>query len=325
MQSNASDASQLLHLSALTQALQETGTAVLHLTVNGVFDLAENLPNAWTGSNLLGRPPQDALPRSIQGPFIEALEQSRQFGAERIFEVEFPIDSQNHIFQAKLRPDETGFLVLISDVTANRRQDAAMHLLIREVSHRSKNLLAIVQSVAVQTARHSENIEQFLEKFRGRLYALSSTQDLVTDSDWHGTPFRTLLTSQFARLGLDIHTKTTVSGVDPVLSPNAALHVGLALHELGTNARLYGALAPAAAGHVTIDTRMEDQAGSPAQFIIEWHETGPSSDPSQSTPGFGSLVLERIVPLSVGGSAELTRGEAQLDYRLTIPADQLVS
>jgi two-component sensor histidine kinase len=274
---------------------------------------------------MLGQVLEEALPAPLRRQFSEAAEQCREFGAERIFEFELPDSLTSRIFEARMVPDGESFLIIISNISAARTQDAAMRLLMREVSHRSKNLLAIVQSVAVQTARHSDSIEQFLEKFRGRLYALSSTQDLVTDSDWQGTRFRTLLVSQFSRLGLDAHTNTTLSGADPMLGPNAALHIGLALHELGSNARLYGALAPSAKGQLRIDARVENLEDGSSQLIIEWQEKGLLNSASKGVPRFGSLVLERIVPSSVGGSAKLSLGDDQLDYRLIVPAAQLVS
>ena len=316
---------QRLRIAALTQALRSRDMALLHLDQNGTFDLAENLPREWPSGDYLNHTPSEVLAAPLNDLFAEALDQCQRFGAERVFEYELTPTEQPVTFEVRLSRDESGYLAVVSNVSVLRRQEAAMRLLMREVSHRTKNLLAIVQSVAVQTARHSSDIEQFLTKFRGRLYALSSTQDLVTDSDWSGTQFRDLLTSQMTRLGLDLHSKARISGANPLLGPNAALHIGLAMHELGANARVYGALAPATEGSVEIDARISDEPETAGSLIIDWHEQGSLQDPSEGTSGFGSLMLERIVPLSVGGSAAFTRSKDGVHYRLTVPADQLSS
>ncbi|MCR2327014.1 hypothetical protein NSR98_25480, partial [Salmonella enterica] len=79
------------------------------------------------------------------------------------------------------------------EISELKHREQVLKILLREVSHRSKNLLAIIQSIAMQTARFSGSVDQFLQKFRGRLYSLSNSQDLVTDSNWHGAAFRELL------------------------------------------------------------------------------------------------------------------------------------
>ena len=219
-----------------------------------------------------------------------------------------------------------GLFTILTDVTERRERELALTNLLREVSHRSKNLLAIVQSVAMQTAHHSDGIENFLQKFRGRLHALSSTQDLVTESEWRGTLFQSLVVAQLARVGQTARDAIKITGDNPLLGPNAALHVGLAIHELATNAVVHGALSAEGEGSVAIAAKVEMTTGRPAQLIVEWHEHGVWSPPvANAPPRFGTMVLERIVPLSVGGSARYEVGPGRVSYRLSIPADQFDS
>lgn len=104
--------------------------------------------------------------------------------------------------------------------------------MLREVSHRSKNLLAIIQSIATQTGRYSGTIEGFLVRFRGRLQSMASSQDLVTSSNWRGANLHELVMGQVARYSADPSRAIRFAGTQPFLNPNAALHVGLALHNL---------------------------------------------------------------------------------------------
>ena len=221
--------------------------------------------------------------------------------------------------------DELGVTTIVTDRTEERAREIAVATLLREVSHRSKNLLAIVQSVAMQTAHHSGSIKDFLDRFRGRLHALSSTQDLVTESNWRGTYLQSLITSQLTRLGHAILPHIRVTGHNPLLGPNASLHIGLAIHELGANAIRHGALADGQPGQVWIDARVVHQADQPAHLVIEWQETGIDIDRIRHEPHFGTLVLERIVPLSVGGTADFRIEADGVRYRLNVPADQFES
>jgi two-component sensor histidine kinase len=174
----------------------------------------------------------------------------------------------------------------------------------------------------MQTAHHSGGIKDFLDKFRGRLHALSSTQDLVTESNWQGTHLQSLVASQLTRVSSGMLKEMRITGDNPLLGPNAALHIGLAIHELAANAVFHGALSDGQMGHVWIDAKIDQEDGQPPSLVIEWQETGIDTDKTRQAPRFGTMVLERIVPLSVGGSATFSIEEDRLSYRLRVPADQ---
>ena len=311
-----------VRLRALTAALHSQGITVLHQDVAHRFDLAENLPTAWPQTDLIGKREIDLFPPLIADRFATAYDQCRATGAPQTLEFELSDGTRLHQFEAVLTRDDTGVTSAITDATANRGRDATVASLLREVSHRSKNLLAIVQSVAMQTAHHSEGIQDFLLKFRGRLHALSSTQDLVTESNWRGTYLQSLVTSQLTRVGHAALANLRVTGANPLLGPNASLHIGLAVHELAANAVLHGALAEGNAGNVWVDAHFVEQPGALSDLVIDWQETGIDATSARHEPRFGTLVLERIVPLSVGGTAEFSINDDSVHYRLTVPADQ---
>jgi len=310
-----------LRLRALSAGLHARGVAILHQDADGQYDLAENTPPAWP-ADTIGMTDAQLLPPLIAEQMTAARRQCLATGDAQLIEFELPEPARRRLFQARLTSDAPGVIIALFDVTDERNREAAMTTLLREVSHRSKNLLAIVQSVAMQTAHHSDDIQDFLDKFRGRLHALSSTQDLVTESNWRGSHFRTLVASQLARVSPSVLRDTRVTGDNPLLGPNASLHIGLALHELAANAVLHGALSEQQSGQIQIDAHVEKAAGLPEQLVIQWEETGIDAEQVRQAPRFGTMVLERIVPLSVGGSASFAIKDDTVRYRLAVPPDQ---
>lgn len=314
---------------ALSAGLQDKNISILHQSLDLAYDLAENLHPAWPAQSILGKSDNELLATDLADRLSEAKTLVLSTGEHNVIEIELR-DEQGarKVFEVRVSPDRDargiifGLFTILTDITEMREREVALTNLLREVSHRSKNLLAIVQSVAMQTAHHSEGIETFLQKFRGRLHALSSTQDLVTESNWSGTLFQSLVTAQLARVGQTSLESIKITGDNPMLGPNAALHIGLAIHELATNAVLYGALTGTKQGSVWISAAVKQQAGGPRQLVMEWQETGLATSSAGAAPRFGTLVLERIVPLSVDGTAHYEVGRDQVSYRLTVPADQ---
>ncbi|MGF0539479.1 sensor histidine kinase [Agrobacterium sp. ES01] len=214
------------------------------------------------------------------------------------------------------------YILSVTDKSEERQREKVLRALLLEVSHRSKNLLAVVQGIASQTARFSGSLESFLQKFRGRLYALSQSQDLVTDSSWRGAAFRDLLDSQLSRFLSDNPSAIVVTGENLLLSPNASMHVGLALHELIVNAISHGDIIKAS-GLVQVSCETVDTEEGKNIRII-WNETSSRKDGSDFEAGngrFGSTVLERVVPASVNGSAVHRCDDKGVYYELVFPAD----
>jgi len=220
--------------------------------------------------------------------------------------------------------DEAGEVIGIIgtslEITAQKRREDTLKTLLREVSHRSKNLLAIIQSLASQTARHSLTVPEFLVRFRGRIQSLASSQDIVTDTDWRGADLFNLVTMQVERYAPDGMEQIDFQGPDVYLSPTAALHVGLALHELAVNAASYGSLS-VPGGKVAIRSEIE-AADNQTSLVLLWQESRGPLVLARQDARFGTSTLERIVPNSVGGEAELQYHPDGLRYRLRVPRSQ---
>jgi len=210
-----------------------------------------------------------------------------------------------------------GVMTTKIETTEHKRREQALRALLREVSHRSKNLLAIIQSIASQTGRYSETIADFLTRFRGRLQSLAASQDLVTSSNWRGAALRELVEGQVSRYSADSAHSLRYEGVNPFLNPNAALHIGLALHELAANSVSYGALSHPD-GFVDVSANLGSDDDAPALSLI-WSEHIEKDARGNGAKRFGSIALERVVPASLNGNAALDINDDRLQYRLTVP------
>ena len=175
--------------------------------------------------------------------------------------------------------------------------------------------------MARQTARHARSTDRFVEQFGARLQALARSHDLLVQEGWHGANLMELIRLQlgpyFGRSGSQI----TVTGPTVSLRPEAAQSLGLALHELATNAVQFGALS-SPAGRVSI-TWVWHHDRAPAAIEILWAESG---GPEVSTPeqrGFGTLVVERNLARSLEAEVDLTFGSEGVRCRIAIPVTQL--
>jgi two-component sensor histidine kinase len=193
---------------------------------------------------------------------------------------------------------------------------------LRELAHRSKNLLAVIQGIARQTAESASSTQQFVSRFNGRIFSLSRAHDVLTDADWRGARIFDLVRSQIALYAESRLPAVTLEGENGFLRPNAAQYIGLALHELTTNALKYGALSR---DDGTIAVRFEKSAGSASIYRFSWVETSSAEMREARGRSFGLIMLTEVVPTSVSGTAALTFGPQGLNYELEIPKAQLVA
>ena len=214
----------------------------------------------------------------------------------------------------------TGILSVITDISETRHRERILKTLLRELSHRSKNLLAIIQGIATQTARQALSLDYFLIKFRGRIQSLAYSQDLVTDSSWRGAYLFELAKRQFSAYWPDSETPISVKGINAHLSPNAALHIGLALHELIVNSASHGAIS-AGMNALTIECFDTILDGNPA-IELAWVEHLPPAAAQREVDEhtFARTVLERVVPVAIGGKAQYLQAPDRVEYRLTVPS-----
>lgn len=187
------------------------------------------------------------------------------------------------------------------DISEQKRREEHIRFIIDELSHRTKNLLAVVMAVAKQTALYACDVKQYQACFLERLQALAHCHDLLVRDSWRGTGLHDLVSAQMRPFDETNSHRIDAAGPPIVLKPDAVQHLGLALHELATNASKHGALSTPG-GEVVIRW----QAEAPEDRIrFSWCEKGgPPVIPPQRQ-GFGRVVIEQIVPRALNGSGSL--------------------
>jgi PAS domain S-box-containing protein len=204
------------------------------------------------------------------------------------------------------------FICVAQDVTDQKAQLEQIHLLMSEINHRSKNMLSLVQAIARQTAAREP--EDFIERFTDRIQALAANQDLLVQNEWQGVDVEDLVRAQLAHFADLVGSRITVHGSPVRLNAAAAQAIGLALHELATNAGKYGALS-VDAGHVDVGWRLDGDI-----FDMSWTESKgpPVSQPKRR--GFGSTVVESMVKQTLNGEVQLDYIASGVAWKLTCPA-----
>jgi PAS domain S-box-containing protein len=200
----------------------------------------------------------------------------------------------------------------VQDITERKEREEKEHLLMREINHRAKNMLSVVESIAHQTA--ARNPEDFVEKFSERIQALSANQDLLVRNEWQGVDVEDLVRAQLAHFADLIGSRIVLQGPKLRLNAASAQAIGLALHELATNAGKYGALSTDR-GRVDISWATTDDT-----LTMNWTECNgpPVSAPRQR--GFGSIVMEAMMERSVGGEVRVDFAPSGVIWRLACPA-----
>jgi two-component sensor histidine kinase len=186
---------------------------------------------------------------------------------------------------------------LVAAAEERQQSEDQIRFLMRELSHRAKNQLAVVVAMARRTGGDSEALRGFRSVFSERLLALARSTDLLVEQNWKGVPITELIDAQLRPFQPSDESRVSMEGPRIDLSADAAQNLGLALHELATNASKYGALSEAG-GAVAIRWRVAQPGG---RFHITWMETGgpPVSPPADM--GFGGQVIQRTVAQALNG------------------------
>ncbi|MBZ9906888.1 sensor histidine kinase [Mesorhizobium sp. BR115XR7A] len=306
---------------ALLHALHNAGISVLYQDREMKTVWARNMRAPWASDDVDGN---GILPTAQTDRIGAAKRDVIATGNPQRLEISVPVENGVRWFQIWVDADRgddgdvQGVVTTMVETTEQKRREQTLTTLLREVSHRSKNLLAIIQSIATQTGRYSDGIGDFLTRFRGRLQSLASSQDLVTSSNWRGAALHELVAGQVGRYGANPSHSLRFRGANPYLNPNAALHIGLAMHELAVNSVSYGALSRPD-GFVEVTAQLDAAATGEVALSLTWAETIEANRGGGGQRRFGSVALERVVPASLNGTANLDIGEGHLEYRLVVP------
>jgi two-component system CheB/CheR fusion protein len=235
------------------------------------------------------------------------------------FEVECEFEQigrRTMLLNARRLDTEQLILLAIEDVTERRRNEKERELLARELSHRVKNILAVVQALAVQTD-HSASIEEYRNTFIGRLSALARAHSLLLDVDWRGADLKELVEQALQAYRVDHPDKIEIEGDRVPLTAPQSLGVSLILHELGTNAAKYGALSQED-GRVGVSWQVE-QRRKDRRLRLRWVERGGPEVGELGERGFGTRLIERACTYELEGEVELDYAPEGLRCEVLFP------
>ena len=210
---------------------------------------------------------------------------------------------------------------VFSDITERRQIEERRNLLVGEIAHRGKNLLAVVQSIAAVTLVGDQASQDVYKKFLQRLASLARSHSLLTDKDWTGVPLDEIVKLEFCNLT----DRVSINVAPVVLNPSAAQNCALVIHELVTNAIKYGALS-VPAGRVAVEAHLATgEEDDVVQF--RWKETGGPTVRPPVRRGFGSMLLRRLIdgfdaPGTINYESDGLRVEIAMPLSMIRPADQ---
>lgn len=206
------------------------------------------------------------------------------------------------------------------DITENKQSAEHTRLLLRELNHRVKNTLAMIQSVARQTIRQNPDPQDFIEAFSGRLRTISDAHVLLADRDWSGVQLFEVVASQLGPKFRTSPDRAEVHGEDVTLPADHALGLGLILHELTTNAHRYGAWS-GEQGTVNIDWEVKEEPKRGLTLI--WREEGGPRVEKPEEYGLGARLIERSLAKVLDSDVQLSfePGGVAAKVWMPLPAD----
>jgi PAS domain S-box-containing protein len=204
------------------------------------------------------------------------------------------------------------------DITDRKRAEETQRLLLDELSHRIKNTLATVQALATQTLRRASDPASFVDSFTGRIKALGRAHGLLTGGSFQGADVSDLVREQLL-LGVEEDQRISWSGPSVTLEAQAALHLALVLHELGTNARKHGALSTSG-GRVVVRWQVKSNGSRCLQ--LHWREAGGPTVAAPTSRGFGSTLIEQSLQAQ-GGEVAVSYAEGGVTCQISLPLPEL--
>lgn len=296
----------------------EQGHAVDYrfLEVNPAFEAITGL------RNVEGRAGRELVP-SLEKDWIDTIGRVAVSGnAERVVRRARALGKIYDAFVFRIEEAESPRVAVLSrDVTERVHAEEQRALLMRELNHRSKNMLSIVLAIARATAGNPGR--DFEDTFQERILSLAANQDLLVASDWQGVTLSDLVRSQLAHLEDLIGDRIALKGPSLIISAAASQSFSMALHELATNAVKYGALSNSD-GRVDIEWGVREHDGEGRRFTMRWRETeGPTVVPPVRN-GFGSTVIRDMIRLNLRGDARLQYDSAGVVWDFDCPIENVL-
>ena len=223
------------------------------------------------------------------------------------------------------RPDGRifGVSAIFRDITERKGVEKHLRMLMRELSHRTKNLLAVIVAMVRQTARTSTDVSVLQSQLIQRLQSLSASHDLLVAEDWTGASLEELVGAVLQPF-IGSSSEAVVCRGQPVfVNATAAQNLGLALHELATNAAKYGALSTSA-GRVRVTWGFEPDDTGTLRLVLRWDEQGGPKVEPPAIKGFGHVVIERVVGQALSANVDYEFAPEGVRWSIAMPLEFVV-
>jgi two-component system CheB/CheR fusion protein len=244
-----------------------------------------------------------------------------------VIEHELDLRDESATYIMRMRPYRTmanlisGVVITFTNITEHKRQHEHLQILMKELQHRTNNLFTVIQAMARQTARSSATFAEFESQFGSRIQGLSHSNALLIQEDWKGAPLDKLIDVQLAPfVGTDTMRVETV-GPQVTLAAGAGQSLGLALHELATNASKYGALS-VPGGRILLNWSFGNGNGAPESFRMEWREQGGPPVKPATRKGFGRFVTDQMITRALNATVKTDFAPEGLRWTLQMPASE---
>ena len=299
--------------------------AIVSKDLNGIItswnDSAQRL-FGYSAEEVIGKSITILIPQVRQDEEPEILSRIRRGEAVNHFETirmrkdgtQFPVS----LTISPIRADDgtiIGVSKIARDITDQRDSEQRIRALMREVNHRVKNQFAVILSMIRETSKRAKGPEEFQRQVQERVLALSRSHDLLVQADWRGATMFELLLAQVKPFGNE--DRVTMSGPLLVLQPGAVQYLGMAFHELATNSAKYGALS-GRGGTIAVRWSVSADAGE-RRLRLAWSESGGPAVVPIAKGGFGTVVLQRVAPAALDGTASLDYQQDGISWSLEAP------
>lgn len=309
----------------LNMALEGSSITIFEQDEDLRYTFMHNPPAGTSVDDFLGRSDYDLFEEDKHLEMFEAKLGLLRTGEAADYELTAELAGEIRTYDVKLEPKKmadgrvVGLIGVSVDMSDRKNQEEHWRLVMREMTHRSKNLLAVIQAMARQTAARSESTDIFVRDFTRRLRAMSVSHDLLVNENWRGVDLKKLVEMHVSQV-IDLESaEVTIHGSKVALDASSAQNLGLALHELMTNAVKYGSLS-VPDGRLTVSWDVDGD-----EICIYWIESnGPPVVPAENS-GFGRNLLETAIGASLDGSVDLKFKPEGLVCEICIPPEHVVA
>lgn len=297
-----------------------------------VFNHSAEQSFGYSASEVLGQPVEMLLPEGDRaehvlqvrgyalsnGPVHRLMGHRREVRGRRKNGDVFPAEA---MVSRKTINGRTILTVVNRDITERKDLEALREAGARELQHRMKNVLTIVNALVAISAASSASVEEFQQSLTGRLKALAATQSALRFGEEASANLDELILAELAPYQAPDGSNVAMEGPPVPVGPKAAQLLALAVHELATNAAKYGALSNAA-GRVAVTTTFEGE-GDGGLLVIRWREAGGPTVKPPKRQGFGTRLIKRVVAKALKAEVAIEYAPGGLICQLTVPRAML--